>query len=125
MSDLLTTVDERVLADRFRSTRRMTEALAAPLSAEDAAMALDLLTETPAIDAIVTDLVMPGLDGAALVREVRSRLARPDLPAILVSGYAEAALREQIGAVATAFMAKPYRLADLADKLADLTRPAG
>ena len=110
----------RQLAERLLIRRGWTV-----LSAEDAAMALDLLTETPAIDAIVTDLVMPGLDGAALVREVRSRLARPDLPAILVSGYAEAALREQIGAVATAFMAKPYRLADLADKLADLTRPAG
>ena len=110
----------RQLAERLLIRRGWTV-----LSAEDAAMALDLLAETPAIDAIVTDLVMPGMDGAALVREVRTRLARPDLPAILVSGYAEAALRDQIGAVATVFMAKPYRLADLADKLADLTRPSG
>ncbi len=35
MSDLLTTVDDQVLAERFESTRRLTEALAAPLSAED------------------------------------------------------------------------------------------
>ena len=35
MSDLLTTVDDQVLAERFEATRRLTEALAAPLSAED------------------------------------------------------------------------------------------
>jgi ergothioneine biosynthesis protein EgtB len=35
MADLLTTVDDQVLAERFGATRRMTEELAAPLSAED------------------------------------------------------------------------------------------
>ena len=35
MADLLTTVDDQVLAERFVATRRLTEALAAPLSAED------------------------------------------------------------------------------------------
>jgi len=35
MSDLLTTVDDQILAERFAATRRLTEELAAPLSAED------------------------------------------------------------------------------------------
>ncbi len=35
MADLLTTVDDQQLADRFDATRRLTEVLAAPLSAED------------------------------------------------------------------------------------------
>ena len=35
MSDLLTTVDDQILAERFATTRRLTEELAAPLSAED------------------------------------------------------------------------------------------
>ena len=35
MSDLLTTVDDQMLAERFGATRRLTEELAAPLSAED------------------------------------------------------------------------------------------
>ena len=35
MSDLLTTVDDQMLAERFEATRRLTEELAAPLSAED------------------------------------------------------------------------------------------
>ena len=107
----------RQLAERLLVRRGWTV-----LSAEDATMALDLLAEAPTIDAIITDLVMPGMDGAALVREVRARLGRPDLPAILVSGYAEAGLRDQIGTVATIFLPKPYRLGELADKLAELTR---
>jgi ergothioneine biosynthesis protein EgtB len=35
MADLLTTVDDQMLAERYDATRRLTEALAAPLSAED------------------------------------------------------------------------------------------
>ncbi|MGA2835861.1 MAG: ergothioneine biosynthesis protein EgtB [Acidimicrobiales bacterium] len=35
MADLLTTVDDQMLAERFDATRRLTEQLAAPLSAED------------------------------------------------------------------------------------------
>jgi len=35
MADLLTTVGDQLLAERFDATRRLTEALAAPLSAED------------------------------------------------------------------------------------------
>jgi ergothioneine biosynthesis protein EgtB len=35
MTDLLTSIDDRTLADRFSATRALTEALAAPLSAED------------------------------------------------------------------------------------------
>ena len=33
MADLLTTVDDRMLAERFDAARRLTEELAAPLSA--------------------------------------------------------------------------------------------
>ena len=39
-------------------------------------------------DILVTDHLMPGMTGAELVREVRSR--QPKLPVLLVSGYAEA-----------------------------------
>ncbi len=35
MAEVLPTVDDHVLADRFRATRRLTDALASPLSAED------------------------------------------------------------------------------------------
>ncbi len=39
---------------------------------------------------------MPGMDGMALIGAVRELLHRPDLPAILVSGYADPAVRERL-----------------------------
>jgi two-component system cell cycle sensor histidine kinase/response regulator CckA len=86
------------------------------LAAETGEAALVLLEEVAPGDlaAIVTDLVMPGMDGTALVRAVRERLRAPMLPAIMVSGYAEATLRDDLETVATTFLPKPYSLKDIA-----------
>jgi CheY-like chemotaxis protein len=51
--------------------------------------ALALLAAGAEVDAVVTDLSMPGMDGLALLRSVRDRF--PALPAILLTGYADAA----------------------------------
>ena len=99
------------------------------LAAESAEAALALLETTPppALAAIVTDLVMPGQDGTALVRAVRARLGLPTLPAILVSGYAAEALRREVtaalGEAGTLFLPKPYDIAELAARLRELTAP--
>jgi len=92
------------------------------LAAESGEAALALLDagRPDALAAIVTDMVMPGIDGIALVRAVRERLGNPGLPAILVSGYAEAALRRDLEAVATTFMAKPYTLKEMARALEEV-----
>lgn len=92
------------------------------MAAESAEAALALLDGAvpPPLAAVVTDLVMPGQDGAALVRAVRLRLGRPDLPAILVSGYAAEDVRRDLaapGTTATTFLAKPYDTADLVARL--------
>ena len=97
-------------------------------SAEDALALLDVAAP-PALAAVVTDLVMPGEDGTALVRAIRARLHRPALPAILVSGYATEALRLEVAAAlpgdATMFLPKPYEIADLAARLRDVTEGPG
>jgi PAS domain S-box-containing protein len=54
--------------------------------AEDANAALAVLASSVRIDVLVTDLSMPGMDGIALIRIAQSN--RPDLPAILLTGYA-------------------------------------
>ena len=89
------------------------------LAAESGEAALTLLDHADAADlaAIVTDMVMPGMDGNALVRAVRERLRSPRLPAIMVSGYAEATLRDDLETVATTFLPKPYSLKDIANAL--------
>jgi two-component system cell cycle sensor histidine kinase/response regulator CckA len=96
------------------------------LAADSGEAALALLDGAPPgeLAAIVTDMVMPGMDGNALVRVVRERLQNPALPAIMVSGYAEATLREDLKTVATTFLPKPYSLKAIAAALeAVTTRP--
>ncbi len=84
------------------------------LPAESGEHALVMLAD-PAVaadvTAVVSDLAMPGLDGAALIEAVRA--IRPSLPAILVSGYAEDTLRRRLAEADIQFMAKPYAMRDL------------
>ena len=97
------------------------------LAAPTAEAALELLASEPSarVAAVVTDLVMPGMNGAALVEAVRQRLGNPRLPAVLVSGYAAEELRDKLAAAPgsgeTRFLAKPYDLKELAATLTELT----
>ena len=71
------------------------------------------------IDLVLTDLVMPGaLTGHRLVERLRAD--RPDLKAILVSGYHSESFGEGtfLGET-TNFLQKPYRLKNLSDMVHD------
>ena len=56
------------------------------LVAADGDEALALLAAGEAVDVLLTDLSMPGIDGIALIRAAQE--ARPGLPAVLLTGYA-------------------------------------
>jgi CheY-like chemotaxis protein len=58
-----------------------------PIQAADTQQALTILRQVQDIGALVTDLTMPGDDGIALIRQARE--IKPNLPAILLTGYAE------------------------------------
>jgi signal transduction histidine kinase len=68
-----------------------------------------------AFDVLVTDYAMPGMTGAELAREVR-RL-RPDIPALMITGFATLTDREAGGLPR---LAKPFRQSELAGTVADL-----
>jgi len=94
------------------------------LSAEDGFTACEMLADDRPLDLVVSDVVMPGLDGPALVRLLREQ--RPGLPAILVSGYADEALRRDLANRDIVFMPKPYSLRALIEAAETvLQRPAG
>jgi signal transduction histidine kinase len=57
-----------------------------------------------AFDGVFSDVVMPGMGGVALARELRRR--RPELPVILTSGYSEELAK--CGYDGFEFLAKPY-----------------
>jgi CheY-like chemotaxis protein len=59
----------------------------APVQAGDAVEALMILRQGTQIDALVTDLTMPGADGIMLIRHARQ--LNQNLPAILLTGFAE------------------------------------
>ncbi len=98
------------------------------LSADSAEAALALLecrranSARPPPSVLVSDVVMPGMDGTALVQAVRADY--PELPAILVSGYAEEALRQDCTGPGIVFLSKPYTLKALLATVRDVTAAA-
>ncbi len=85
--------------------------------------ALDLLARDPAIDLLLTDVVMPGMSGPALAREAKSQ--RPALPILFISGYADPeGLTGE--ALLGRLVLKPFRRAHLAAQIeASLADPSG
>ena len=84
------------------------------LTAANAAEALQLLSESPAIDLLFSDLVMPGgMSGYELAAEARKR--RPGLKVLLTSGYTARAQRWESSAQAwSCLLKKPYSRSELA-----------
>jgi CheY-like chemotaxis protein len=91
------------------------------LSAAGGPEALELAAreDTPRIDLLLTDVVMPRMNG----REVAERLvaAQPDLRVLFTSGYpSDTVVRHGIAEARTAFIQKPYLAADLARKIREV-----
>jgi len=76
--------------------------------------ALEVMKEAGGkIDLVVSDVVMPELDGPSLLRELRK--TRPDLKIIFISGYAEDAFKKNLPEGEDFhFLPKPFSLKQLA-----------
>jgi CheY-like chemotaxis protein len=73
------------------------------------------------ISAIVTDIRMPGMDGFALIRHVRSDLAHCSIPIVVVSADTDPDTPERASQVgANAFFAKPFSPIAVRQKLEQL-----
>jgi two-component system cell cycle sensor histidine kinase/response regulator CckA len=91
-------------------------------SAEDALETIARANPEHGLACVVSDVVMPGMDGPALVRRLRQQW--PGLPAILMSGYADAGLRQSLQAADIFFLAKPFGMNELTRAAATLVPPA-
>jgi two-component system, cell cycle sensor histidine kinase and response regulator CckA len=86
------------------------------IEAADGVEALELMAANEGmIDIVVSDVVMPEMDGPALFKELRKR--NPVIKVIFVSGYPNEAFRETMGSDDFAFLPKPFSLPQLAAKV--------
>jgi two-component system response regulator MprA len=87
------------------------------LAAGHGAEGLEMAGAMP-FDAIVTDVHMPHLDGIAMVRQLRARLAPARVPVLFLSAEATmSAVADGYGAGATAYLVKPVDLAWLTQEI--------
>lgn len=93
--------------------------------ADSGEQALEVLEDIDhEIDLMISDVVMPEMDGPALLTKVRERL--PDLKVIFVSGYAEESVRQDIADdQSVEFLAKPYSLDQINSKVKEVLQARG
>src|SRR5436190_24046262 len=78
--------DDPALLQALPAALRIRMAAVTVDTADSAAAALERIAATD-YDAIVTDIKMPGMDGVALLAEIRTR--RPDTPILMITGHGE------------------------------------
>lgn len=126
MSEVATVL---IVEDEFAIAELLEMALADEgyrvLTAANGRQGLLRLAEGPRPDLIISDYMMPILDGADMLRTMRETELQRDIPCIVMSSIPEANVQKRLGDYA-AFVRKPFQLAVLiqlvATVLAD-TRP--
>ena len=90
------------------------------LEAENGVEALDVIAEhNGAVDLVVSDVVMPEMDGPTLLGEMRKKY--PDIKFVFVSGYAKDAFAKNLPPDAVfGFLSKPFTLKQLAMKVKEM-----
>ena len=83
------------------------------VTADNGEDALEVLRSGENIDLLITDVVMPGMDGPSMVLEARKTW--PDLKILFMSGYAEEQLRKSIDIENVNFLPKPFSVTELAE----------
>jgi len=104
-----------------RLTRRVLEQYGfRAVEARSGVEALELLTlDHPRIDAVVSDLVMPGMSGKELVGRLRG--LRPEIPVVYLSGYTSEEVTDEIRTHSRqTFLQKPFSPDALATALEEL-----
>jgi two-component system cell cycle sensor histidine kinase/response regulator CckA len=92
------------------------------LTANNGEEALELLEEGLEVDLLISDVVMPQMDGPTLVRAAREKY--PDLKILFMSGYAEEQLRKSIDIDRVSFLPKPFSVQQLGQAARDALLPA-
>jgi two-component system, response regulator, stage 0 sporulation protein F len=125
-ASILIVDDEPDVGDLFRQrfrreARQGTYVLHFALSAAEALERLAGDIEPPPI-VILSDINMPGMDGLALLREIKTR--RPDFPVMMVTAYGDEERRRSAAKYGAAeFVTKPVDFDFLKERLRQLHAP--
>jgi len=112
-------VDDEETVLRF-SARVLAKEGFCVLSARSGQEALDAAhADDHAIDHVMTDVMMPGMNGCQLAELLLAR--RPSLRVLFMSGYAEDVLVRNVGLVpGAAFLSKPFKPKALVTKVREM-----
>ena len=94
------------------------------IEARDGVQAMTFLDNQLMVHVMVTDVMMPGIDGPTLAAWVRERM--PTTKILFVSGYPEESVRTHLVDKMDEiyFLPKPFALNDLVNKIQDMVQPA-
>ncbi len=111
-----------VVDDDMRNAFALSKVLRAKgfkvLMAQDGQKALSQLNDTPEVDAVLMDIMMPGMDGYTAIREIRKQGRFKALPVIALTAKAMIGDREKcIEAGASDYLSKPIDIDALLDML--------
>ena len=109
-----------LLVEDDPAVRRLTERILTTAGYEvlvgvDGEQALAVAGRHETIDLLVTDVIMPGMNGQQLADRLTA--LRPGLPVIFTSAYTRGVLTETVDDRAVAFLDKPFTAAALTEKI--------
>ena len=107
-----------VVDDDFRNIFALTTLLERchieVLSAESGEAGIAILSETPDLDVVLLDMMMPVMDGYAAMRTMRRLPSREDIPIVALTANVASGERQRcLDAGASAYVSKPVDTADL------------
>ena len=117
VATVLIVEDEFAIADLLEMT--LTDEGHRVLHAANGRQGLERLAEGPRPDLVISDYMMPILDGAGLLQAMRKTETQRDIPCIIMSSMPEANVRERITGYA-AFVRKPFQLAAVVQLVASV-----
>jgi CheY-like chemotaxis protein len=119
MATLLIVEDEFAIMDLLEMA--LTDEGYRVLTAANGRQGLTRLAEGPRPDLIISDYMMPVLDGAGMFQAMRETEVHRDIPCIVMSSVPEANVRERMDGYA-AFVRKPFRIAAVVQLVATILR---